>query len=722
MQVTETSAEGLRREFSVVIPASELDTKLVQRLSALKNEVNIKGFRPGKVPVSYLRRLFGRSTMAEIVQTTLTEVARDTLASRGEKAAVPPDFKLPEDEQASTQILDGAADLAYTMSYEVLPKVELADFRKISVERPVVPVTDEEVEEQIRQLADSTRSFATKAGAAENGDRLTISYLGKIDGEPFAGGSDDNASVTIGDGRFIPGFAEQLVGASSGDEKTITVTFPENYAAKNLAGKEATFDIVVKAVAAADPVAIDDQLATRLGLESIAALRNTVREQIQTQYAQATRQKMKRQLLDQLDTLHDFTLPPALVEQEFETIWRQVTTELQSTGKTFESEGTTEEAARADYHKISERRVRLGLVMSEVGDRNNIQVTDEEAQRALSAQMRQFPGQEQGAHRLLPQEPGGAGRPAGADLRAEGRRLHPGARQGDRQDGDPRGAAKRRGRRPDRLIPSDQASRSLDSTGDRDPFRSGGSCHIYTAHQGGDSLVGGPRNPSGAPISGRRTIMKDPVETYMQLVPMVVEQTNRGERAFDIYSRLLKERVIFVTGPVEDHMSTLITAQLLYLESENPKKEISMYINSPGGVVTSGLAIYDTMQFIRPAVSTLCIGLAASMGSLLLTAGEKGMRFALPNARILVHQPSGGFQGQASDIERHAEDIIKMKRRLNEIYVKHTGQGMETIERTLDRDYFMTAGEAKDFGLIDKVLTDRAALDAEVVKDVKAAV
>jgi ATP-dependent Clp protease protease subunit len=200
----------------------------------------------------------------------------------------------------------------------------------------------------------------------------------------------------------------------------------------------------------------------------------------------------------------------------------------------------------------------------------------------------------------------------------------------------------------------------------------------------------------------------------MQLVPMVVEQTNRGERAFDIYSRLLKERVIFVTGPVEDHMATLITAQLLFLESENPKKEIAMYINSPGGVVTAGLAIYDTMQFIRPAVSTLCIGLAASMGSLLLTAGAKGMRFALPNARILVHQPSGGFQGQASDIERHAEDIIKMKRRLNEIYVKHTGQGMETIERTLDRDYFMTASEAKDFGLIDKVLTDRAALDAEI--------
>ena len=215
--------------------------------------------------------------------------------------------------------------------------------------------------------------------------------------------------------------------------------------------------------------------------------------------------------------------------------------------------------------------------------------------------------------------------------------------------------------------------------------------------------------------------MKDPREQYMQLVPMVVEQTNRGERAFDIYSRLLKERVIFLTGPVEDHMATLVTAQLLFLEAENPKKEISMYINSPGGVVTAGLAIYDTMQFIRPAVSTLCIGLAASMGSLLLTAGEKGMRFALPNARILVHQPSGGFQGQASDIERHAEDIIKMKRRLNEIYVKHTGQPMETIERTLDRDYFMTAPEAQTFGLIDKVLTDRQALDGETNKDAKPA-
>ena len=209
--------------------------------------------------------------------------------------------------------------------------------------------------------------------------------------------------------------------------------------------------------------------------------------------------------------------------------------------------------------------------------------------------------------------------------------------------------------------------------------------------------------------------MRNPVDTAMALVPMVVEQTNRGERSYDIYSRLLKERIIFLTGPVEDHMATLVCAQLLFLEAENPKKEIALYINSPGGVVTAGMAIYDTMQFIKPAVSTLCIGQAASMGSLLLCAGHKDMRFATPNARIMVHQPSGGFQGQASDIERHAQDIIKLKRRLNEIYVSHTGRDYDTIEKTLDRDHFMTAAEALEFGIVDKVISSREAVESTIV-------
>jgi len=210
--------------------------------------------------------------------------------------------------------------------------------------------------------------------------------------------------------------------------------------------------------------------------------------------------------------------------------------------------------------------------------------------------------------------------------------------------------------------------------------------------------------------------MSDPLEIYANyLIPQVIENTSRGERGFDIYSRLLRERIVFLTGPVDDHVASVVVAQLLFLEAENPKKEISLYINSPGGVVTSGLAIYDTMQFIRPKVSTLCIGQAASMGSLLLAAGEAGMRYALPNARIMVHQPSGGFQGQASDIVRHAEDIMKVKRRLNEIYVHHTGQSYEAIERTLDRDHFMSAEEAKAFGIVDEVTTKRT-VELEEVK------
>ncbi len=208
--------------------------------------------------------------------------------------------------------------------------------------------------------------------------------------------------------------------------------------------------------------------------------------------------------------------------------------------------------------------------------------------------------------------------------------------------------------------------------------------------------------------------MADQMNTVMNtLVPMVVEQTNRGERSYDIYSRLLKERIIFVTGQVEDHMASLITAQLLFLEAENPKKEISMYINSPGGVVTSGMAIYDTMQFIRPPVATLCIGQAASMGSLLLAAGEPGMRYALPNARIMVHQPSGGFQGQASDIERHAKEILDLRHRLNTVYVKHTGQKLEKIEDALERDTFLTADQSQEFGLIDEVIEKRAVEDGD---------
>lgn len=409
MQVTETVSDGLKREFNVVVPAEELDSRLVERLTSLKNEVRIKGFRPGKVPVNHLRKLYGKSAMAEIVQNMLAEVARKTLDERGERAASPPSYDLPEAEEQAEDILSGKADLSYTMSYEVLPKVVLGDFKTIHVERPVVEIDEAEVEAQLQQIAENGRTFDVKDGKAIDGDRVTVSYVGKIDGEAFEGGSDDNAILRLGSGQFIPGFEEQLIGAAAGDQKTITVTFPEDYGATHLAGKQATFDVTVKEVATPGELEINDELAERLGLESIDKLREAIREQLRSQYGEAARMKVKRQILDRLDELHDFELPPKMVETEFQNIWRQVSADMAQNARDFEEEGTTEEAARADYRKIAERRVRLGLVLSEIGEKNNIEVREEEVQRALAAQLRQFPGHEQAVLDYYRNEPGAIG-------------------------------------------------------------------------------------------------------------------------------------------------------------------------------------------------------------------------------------------------------------------------------------------------------------------------
>lgn len=405
MQVTETLAEGLKRELKVVIPVEELSSRLDSRLKELSGRVAVKGFRPGKVPVSHLKRLYGRSAMAEIVQEVLSETTRNTLSERGERAAMQPQFNLPEEEAEAEKILNGEADLSYSMVYEILPAVTLADFKALAVERPVVEVKDEEVDAELKRLADSVRPFSPKDGAAETGDRVTLGFVGKIDGVPFEGGTAEETTLDIGSGQFIPGFENQLVGVKPGEARTISVTFPEDYGAAHLAGKAATFDVTVKGVAAPGESVIDDSLAQGVGLESLDKLKEAIRSQIQTRYGIATRQRVKRQVLDQLDTMHDFELPPTMVEQEFNSIWQRITDEMEHTGKSFADEDTTEEAAREEYRKLAERRVRLGLVLSEIGERNKIEITEEEVQRALAAQLRQFPGREQQVYDYYRQNP-----------------------------------------------------------------------------------------------------------------------------------------------------------------------------------------------------------------------------------------------------------------------------------------------------------------------------
>lgn len=393
MQVTETLNQGLKRELKLVVPAHDLSSRLDARLNEMKDRVRINGFRPGKVPVAHLKRLVGRQEMAQIIDTVIGESIRSAVEERKERPALNPEVKLSDDVEAE-KVVNGEADLVFTAAYELLPEFELVDVSDVEIERLVAEVTDEEIEGHVKRIAEGNRPFAPKDGAAASGDRVTIDFVGKIDGEPFEGGAGEGIDLTLGSGQFIPGFEDQLVGASAGDAVTVNVAFPEDYPAKHLAGKPAVFDVTVKAVAAPGELVLDDEWASKLGIESMEKLRQVIRDQIEGQYQTATRARTKRQLLDKLDGLYRFTLPEKLVEGEFEQIWKQVTDEMTEAGKTFEDEKTTEEAARADYRRIAERRVRLGLVLSEVGEKNGVQVTDEEVSRALVERVRQFPGQE----------------------------------------------------------------------------------------------------------------------------------------------------------------------------------------------------------------------------------------------------------------------------------------------------------------------------------------
>jgi trigger factor len=397
MQVTETLNEGLKRKLSVTIPAADLNSRLDAKLQELKGQANIKGFRPGKVPTAHLKKVYGRSAMSEVMTDAINTTVSETLDERKEKAAAQPKVDLPQDQTAINDVLDGKSDLSFEVEYEVLPPVSLMDIKGIKLSKPVIEVSDEEVETELKRVFNQNRGYTNKGDDAvvENGDYLGLSFVGKIDGVAFEGGTSDHAHLTVGSGEFIPGFEEQLIGAKKGETREVKVTFPADYQNKDLAGKDATFDVDVLHVDGPNQGELDDDFAKRLGLEDVAALRKAVRDQMEAALASMGRQHMKRQVLDALDDGHKFDVPAQLVDAEFNTIWQRVEHEVQSHGRSFEDEGTTEEEAREQYRRIAERRVRLGLVVAEIGNQNDVQVTDEEHQQALIAEVRRFQGQEQ---------------------------------------------------------------------------------------------------------------------------------------------------------------------------------------------------------------------------------------------------------------------------------------------------------------------------------------
>ena len=396
MQVTETLSQGLKRAYKVVLPAKDLAARLDGQLVEMKSKAKINGFRPGKVPVSYLKRVYGKSVMADVVQNAVTEANRKIVEDNGLRLANEPKIDFPTDQAEIEKALAAEGDLSYSVNIEVLPKFEIGSFADIELERLVLKVTDPEVDEAMQRLADRNRSFTPREAGeeAQSGDQTTIDFVGKIDDVAFEGGSGADTDLVLGSNTFIPGFEDQLLGAKAGEERKVNVTFPETYGAANLAGKAAVFDVTVKTVSAPGSVEFNDEFAKGFGLEDLEKLKDAIRGNLQGEYDRMSGEKMKRALLDALDKRYSFELPESLVEQEFAGIWQQVEAEQKRSGKSFEDENTTEEAARAEYRGIAERRVRLGLLLAEVGDKAEVKITDDEMSAALVERVRQFPGQE----------------------------------------------------------------------------------------------------------------------------------------------------------------------------------------------------------------------------------------------------------------------------------------------------------------------------------------
>jgi trigger factor len=394
MQVTETLSSGLKREFKVVVNAAELGKQLDSKLVEMAGRANIKGFRPGKVPVPHLKRMYGKSLMAEVVQKAIDDQSKQVLTDRQLKPAYQPEVKLPEEEAEVNAIMDGTGDLAFSLAFEVIPTFELQDVSGVELTRHVVEVSDAQVDEALGRLTSQYKSWEAKDSKAASGDKVTIGFVGKVDGKVFDGGTADDVPLEIGSGQFIPGFEDQLIGHKAGDELVVKVTFPEAYGVKDLAGKPAEFAVKVAGVEAPKEGTVDDGFAKKLGFEDLAKLNDMIRSRISSEMQTMTGMKLKRDVLDALDALYSFELPERLVEAEFGGIWNALNGEMQKAGKSFADEGTTEEDAKKEYRTIAERRVRLGLVLGTLGEKEGISVNEQELQQSLMHRARQFPGQE----------------------------------------------------------------------------------------------------------------------------------------------------------------------------------------------------------------------------------------------------------------------------------------------------------------------------------------
>ena len=579
---------------------------------------------------------------------------------------------------------------------------KLGEYKGLEVGRREPHVDEAQIDEEIDRLRDRLATLDTVERPAETGDHVVIDYVGSVDGQEFEGGAGRDQLLELGSGRLVPGFEDQLVGARAGEERTVTITFPEDYPAEELAGKEAQFAVTVNEVKAKNlPEPSDDFASDATEFDTLAELREDIAERLRKVDDRVLEREYEDAVVEAAVAEAEIDVPEKLVHSRAHELLEDTFAALARQGISKDAylriSGRDEEALAHEAEPEAAAALRREAVLAAIVDAEGIEPTDEQVLEALEPS-----AERQGttSDKLFDQ------------LRSAGRldrvRREVATRQAVEMlvaEAKPISVEQAKARQKI-WTPGRETAEPGDP---RDPDSSGLPAANPVRRPQAAGVRPGPPCPARTwPIA---TVGRIPAEeakearTMSPLVPMVVEQTSRGERAFDIYSRLLNERIIFLGTPVDDQIANLIVAQLLHLESEDPDKDISIYVNSPGGSVYAGLAIYDTMQFIKPDVSTICVGIAMSMGALLLAGGAHGKRMALPNAKILIHQVSSAFQGQATDIEIHAKEIIDVRRRLDEIIAHHTGQSLEKVRSDTERDYFMSSEEAKEYGIIDRVIS-----------------
>ncbi len=577
-------------KLTIEVAAEDLEKAMQNAYQKAKGRISIPGFRKGKAPRKMIEQMYGKGVFLEdAVNALIPEHYSKALAECELEIVSQPTIDITQAEPGKAFI--------FTAEVAVKPEVTLGDYKGVEVPKTEITVTDEDVEAELKKEQEkNSRTISVEDRAAQLNDIVTIDFEGSVDGVPFDGGQATEYPLTLGSNTFIPGFEEQLVGAKVGDDVDVKVTFPEEYQAKELAGKEAIFKCAVKKIEAKELPELDDDFAKDVSeFDTLAEYKEHVKTNLEDKKADEAKRAKEDAAVDKAIENAQMDIPEAMLMTQCRQMLDDFSRRMQSQGLSmdqyFQFTGMTADKMMEDMKPQALKRIQTRLVLEKVAEVENIQPTEEEVNEEISKMAE--------AYKMVSRVNGGV---------------------------------------------------------------------------------------------------------YMSLVPYVIEQTSRGERSYDIYSRLLKDRIIFLGEEVNDVSAGLIVSQLLFLEAEDPGKDIQLYINSPGGSVTAGMAIYDTMQYIKCDVSTICLGMAASMGAFLLAGGAKGKRFALPHSTIMIHQPSGGAQGQATEIQIVADHIAQTKRTLNELLAANTGQPIEVVERDTDRDNYMTAEEAKAYGLIDGVV------------------